>query len=45
MINEIDYEAIAWAYQKLINFGIDSSTFENALMMDRIKDILEQENV
>lgn len=39
----MDIEAIAWAYRKCINFGIENNTMENALMMDRLKQMLEQQ--
>jgi len=32
---DIDYEAIAWAYQKLLAFGVGSN-MESALMLDRL---------
>lgn len=38
----IDYEAIAWAYQKLCNFGVVNSTEQNALMADRLNLMLLQ---
>lgn len=39
---EADIEAIAWAYQKLCNFGIQNSTEDNAMMMDRLNLMLLQ---
>lgn len=32
----IDYEAIAWAYQKLLAYGVGNTGMENALMLDRL---------
>ncbi|HEU4372402.1 MAG TPA: hypothetical protein VFS02_02880, partial [Telluria sp.] len=32
----IDYEAIAWAYQKLIAFGVGNGSMDNAMMLDRL---------
>lgn len=32
----IDYEAIAWAYQKLLAFGVGNGSMDNALMLDRL---------
>lgn len=34
---EFDYEAVAWAYNKLRAFGMESSTEDSAHMMDRLK--------
>lgn len=33
---QIDIEAIAWAYKKLLAYGIDNSSMSNALMLDRL---------
>ena len=33
---DIDAEAIDWAYQKLLAFGVDINSQENAMMMDRL---------
>lgn len=32
----IDYEAIAWAYKKLLAFGVGNGSTDNALMLDRL---------
>lgn len=32
----VDYEAIAWAYKKLIAFGVGNTGMENAMMLDRL---------
>jgi len=32
----IDYEAIAWAYNKLCAYGSQNASMENAMMMDRL---------
>jgi DNA segregation ATPase FtsK/SpoIIIE-like protein len=32
----IDYEAIAWAYQKLLAYGVGNTGMDNALMLDRL---------
>lgn len=37
---EADREAIAWAYGRCIAFGLENSTMENAMMMDRLKAII-----
>lgn len=39
----MDYEALAWAIQKLKNFGVANDTQENALMMDRLELMLQEE--
>lgn len=36
----IDYDAIAWALQKLENFGVTTNTMENAMMADRLQMML-----
>ena len=33
---DIDREAIAWAYQKLLAYGVGNITLDNALMLDRL---------
>lgn len=37
----MDYEALAWAIQKLKAFGVANNTMENALMMDRLELMLQ----
>ncbi len=39
---DIDLEAIAWAYQKLLAFGVENSSPSNALLMDRLNLMLLQ---
>ena len=40
--DEIDYEAIAWALQKLHNFGVTQNSMDNAIMADRLEAILKK---
>ena len=40
---EADVEAVAWAYRKLLDYGVANTTDENALMMDRLKLMLQGE--
>lgn len=37
---ELDTEAIAWALQKLRNFGVVDNTMDNAMMADRLEAML-----
>lgn len=32
----IDYEAIAWAYKKLLAYGVGNTGMDNAMMLDRL---------
>lgn len=34
--SDIDTEAIAWAYQKLLAYGVGNTTMDNAMMLDRL---------
>ena len=34
-------EAVSWAYQKLLAFGVQNTNLENALMMDRLLEIIK----
>jgi hypothetical protein len=36
----MDYEAIGWAYMKLLAFGVQNTSMENAMFMDRLNMIL-----
>lgn len=36
----IDQDAIAWAIMKLAAFGVTHNTQENAMMTDRLRDML-----
>lgn len=38
--SDIDTEAIAWAYQKLLNYGVGNTNMDQALMLDRLNLIL-----
>lgn len=40
-IGVIDKEAIAWALNKLTNFGVIQNTEENAMMADRLVAMLQ----
>lgn len=34
--SDIDLEAIAWAYQKLLAYGVGNTSMDQALMLDRL---------
>lgn len=38
----LDKDLVIWAYTKLINFGMENSSMESALMMDRLKLVLSE---
>lgn len=38
----VDFEAIKWGYMKLLGFGLQNTTAENALMMDRLRDFYQE---
>lgn len=35
-VASIDLEAIAWAYRKLLAYGVGNVSMDNALMLDRL---------
>jgi hypothetical protein len=35
-ILDIDTEAVAWAYNKLLAYNVGNTTMDNALMLDRL---------
>lgn len=38
---EFDMEAVGWAYGKCVSFGLENGSMESAMMMDRLKLMLE----
>ena len=43
--DRFDFEAVGWAYGKCVALGLENGTDESALMMDRLKLLLETKGV
>lgn len=39
-MEQIDWEAISWAYGKCVALGLENGSMESAMMMDRLKMML-----
>ena len=37
-----DTEAVAWAYKKLLAYGVGNTNMDNAMMLDRLNAMLTQ---
>lgn len=44
-IDAFDYDAVAWALQKLHNFGVTQNNMDNAMMADRLELMLKMESL
>jgi hypothetical protein len=41
VLQVVDTEAVAWAYKKLLAYGVGNTTRESALMLDRLNAMLQ----
>jgi hypothetical protein len=39
--SDIDTEAVAWAYKKLLAYGVGNTTADNGMMLDRLNAMLQ----